>query len=241
MNPLYEDEFVRLYHSTIEAALDAGIVEAVDAVITDPPYNVRAADIELAGRSPMRRDFGEWDEGFDPNAFLRLVAPVTRPGAAAIVFTSDRLVSLFEGRDGWARRGVVIWRKSNPAPSPRPGYVQAAEFVVWMARDGAASTWNGGGYCPNVIDVPVCSGLERLVDGDRALHPTQKPEAIVAPFVSNHTNAGDLVFDGFAGTGTTGVVCKRLERRAVLVEADERYARAAARRLAATLVQRSLF
>lgn len=54
-------------------------------------------------------------------------------------------------------------------------------------------------------------------------HPTQKPEKLLAKVILASSNPGDVVFDPFAGSGTTSVVAKKLERNFVGVEIDELY------------------
>jgi site-specific DNA-methyltransferase (adenine-specific) len=63
-------------------------------------------------------------------------------------------------------------------------------------------------------------------------HPTQKPEKLLAKIILASTKAGDLVLDPFLGSGTTSVVAKKLGRRYVGVEIDEKYCRLAEKRLA---------
>ncbi|XGW00509.1 MAG: site-specific DNA-methyltransferase [Leptolyngbya sp. BL-A-14] len=63
-------------------------------------------------------------------------------------------------------------------------------------------------------------------------HPTQKPEKLVAKIILASSNAGDVVFDPFLGSGTTSVVAKKLGRRYIGVEVDELYCCLAEKRLA---------
>ncbi len=62
-------------------------------------------------------------------------------------------------------------------------------------------------------------------------HPTQKPEKLLAKIILASTNAGDLILDPFAGSGTTAVVAKKLGRDFVAIESDENYCLLAAKRL----------
>jgi len=58
---------------------------------------------------------------------------------------------------------------------------------------------------------------------ERGLHPTQKPVALFEYLIKTYTNEGDLVLDNTAGSGTTGVACKNLNRNFILIEQDEKY------------------
>ena len=81
---------------------------------------------------------------------------------------------------------------------------------------------------------PLCTGEERLKGGDgKKLHPTQKPEALLARVILAASRPDDLVLDPFCGTGTTGAVAHRLRRRFIGIERDADYAAAAQARIAA--------
>ena len=63
-------------------------------------------------------------------------------------------------------------------------------------------------------------------------HPCEKPESMLTHMIRTTSRPGDLVLDPFAGSCSTGVAAKALNRRAVLIERDERWCERGARRLA---------
>ena len=71
-------------------------------------------------------------------------------------------------------------------------------------------------------------------------HPTQKPEKLLAKIILASTNAGDLILDPFAGSGTTAVVAKKLGRNFVTIESDENHCLVAARRLELAKMDKSI-
>lgn len=220
----YEESGIVIIHGDSRDALP---ILRGDAIVTDPPYNVRTDDIELEGRSPMKRDFGVWDTDWKVAPFLEEAAPVVAPGGTLLAFTSDRLLAGWRGNELlWRPRGTLVWEKTNPAPHPRPAYVSATEWIVWLQREGAPAVWNGTGYTLNILRYPVCAG------GERFDHPTQKPLALMMELIARHTVVGSMVIDPFMGTGTTLVAAKRLGRKAVGIELDERYCEMAVSRLA---------
>ena len=86
----------------------------------------------------------------------------------------------------------VIWRKTNPMPNFRGRrFTNAHETMIWASRDADAKgyTFNYEALKAGNEDVqvrsdwtfPLCTGEERLKGADgKKLHPTQKPEALLA-------------------------------------------------------------
>jgi modification methylase len=114
--------------------------------------------------------------------------------------------------------------------------------MIWAARDAEKRnyTFNYEALKAGNEDVqmrsdwfiPLCTGEERLkgLDGKK-LHPTQKPEALLARVILSASRPDDLVLDPFSGTGTTGAVAHRLRRRFIGIERDRDYAKAAQQRI----------
>jgi site-specific DNA-methyltransferase (adenine-specific) len=65
----------------------------------------------------------------------------------------------------------------------------------------------------------------------KGLHPTQKPVALFEYLIKTYTNEGDLVLDNCAGSGTTGVACKNLNRNFILIEKEQKYVDIAKKRI----------
>ncbi len=82
---------------------------------------------------------------------------------------------------------------------------------------------------PSVFDVPLNIGF--VGKGEQTGHPAQKPEKVMEPLILMTTKPGDLVLDPMCGSGTAGVVCQRLGRRAILCDISEEYTRIAEQRL----------
>ena len=62
-------------------------------------------------------------------------------------------------------------------------------------------------------------------------HPTQKPEKLLERIISASTKEQDIVLDPFMGSGTTGAVAKRMNRKFIGIEQDEKYFSIAKNRL----------
>ena len=130
-----------------------------------------------------------------------------------------RVGSILQDLGFWILNDVV-WRKVNPMPNFRGRrFTNAHETLIWAAREPGAKgyTFNYDALKAGNEDVqvrsdwtiPLCTGEERLKGRDgKKLHPTQKPEALLARVILSSSRPDDLVLDPFNGTGTTGAVAQ---------------------------------
>jgi modification methylase len=229
---------------------------SVDLVFADPPYNLQLqGDLKRPDDSRVDAVDDDWDKfssfaAYDDftRAWLTACRRAMKPAATLWVIGSYhnifRVGTILQDLGFWILNDVV-WRKTNPMPNFRGRrFTNAHETLIWAAR-----TPNAKGYTFNYealkagnedIQVrsdwtlPLCTGEERLKGDDaKKLHPTQKPEALLARVLLSASRPDDLVLDPFCGTGTTGAVAKRLGRRFIGFEREEAYARAARKRIAA--------
>lgn len=75
---------------------------------------------------------------------------------------------------------------------------------------------------------------------ENTAHPTQKPEKLLAKIILASTCENDFILDPFAGSGTTAVVAKKLNRNFTIVERDENYCLLAEKRLASAADDRTI-
>lgn len=229
---------------------------SIDLVFADPPYNLQLqGDLKRPDDSRVDAVDDAWDKfasfsAYDEftRAWLVACRRVMKPTATLWVIGSYhnifRVGSLLQDLGFWILNDIV-WRKSNPMPNFRGRrFTNAHETLIWAAREagGKGYTFNYEALKAGNDDVqvrsdwliPLCTGEERLKDDNgRKLHPTQKPEALLARVILAASRPDDLVLDPFCGTGTTGAVAHRLGRRFIGIERDPDYARSAARRVAA--------
>ena len=229
---------------------------SADLVFADPPYNLQLqGDLKRPDDSRVDAVDDDWDKfssfsAYDDftRAWLIACRRVMTPTATLWVIGSYhnifRVGTILQDLGFWILNDV-IWRKTNPMPNFRGRrFTNAHETLIWASRDAAARgyTFNYEALKAGNEDIqvrsdwsiPLCTGEERLKGKDKKkLHPTQKPEALLARVILSSSRPNDLVLDPFCGTGTTGAVAKRLGRRFLGVERDAGYAAAARQRLAA--------
>src|SRR5437868_7389956 len=235
----------------------AGLPAAsVDLVFADPPYNLQLqGDLKRPDDSKVDAVDDDWDKfssfaAYDDftRAWLLAAKRVMKPAGTLWVIGSYhnifRVGTILQDLGFWVLNDVV-WRKTNPMPNFRGRrFTNAHETMIWAARDQGARgyTFNYEALKAGNEDIqvrsdwtiPLCTGEERLKGRDgKKLHPTQKPEALLARVILASSRPGDLVLDPFSGTGTTGAAAKRLGRQFIGIERDPAYAAAAEARISA--------
>ena len=226
-----------------------------DLIFADPPYNLQLrGDLHRPDQSKVDAVDDHWDQfgSFaDYDRFTRAWLTEARrllkdTGALWVIGSYHnifRVGATLQDLGFWILNDV-IWRKTNPMPNFRGRrFTNAHETLIWAAREPNAKgyTFNYEALKAGNEDIqvrsdwtlPLCTGEERLKQDGKKLHPTQKPEALIARAILAASRPDDLVLDPFAGTGTTGAVAKRLRRRFVGIEREATYARAAEERIGA--------
>ena len=229
---------------------------SVDLVFADPPYNLQLqGDLKRPDDCKVDAVDDDWDKfssfsAYDDftRAWLMAARRVMKPSATIWVIGSYhnifRVGTILQDLGFWILNDVV-WRKTNPMPNFRGRrFTNAHETMIWAAREpgGKGYTFNYEALKAGNEDIqvrsdwtiPLCTGEERLKGRDgKKVHPTQKPEALLARVILSSSRPGDLVLDPFSGTGTTGAAAKRLGRQFIGIERDPAYAAAAEARISA--------
>src|SRR6266581_3855139 len=201
---------------------------SVDLVFADPPYNLQLkGDLKRPDESHVDAVNDDWDKfssfaAYDDftRAWLLACRRVMKPSATLWVIGSYH--NIFRVRRFTNAHETMIWAARDEKAK---GYTFNYEALKAANEDvQARSDWL----------IPLCTGEERLKGKDgKKVHPTQKPEALLARVILSSSRPGDLVIDPFNGTGTTGAVARRLGRRYIGFERDAAYAAAAEARIAA--------
>jgi site-specific DNA-methyltransferase (adenine-specific) len=239
-DPYYSDEFVTLYHGRMEDVLPQ--LGGFDACVTDPPY----------GETTL-----EWDSW--PHKWPCLVAMLAASlwcfGSLKLIAQRWAEFELAE----WTYSQDVVWEKHNgsgfakdrfrrvhehatlwyqgawsevrhevprvPREGRNQGTRRARVQTPHTGRTNDAAAWcdDGTRLQRSVIYAPSMKG--------RAIHPTEKPVAVLRPLIEYSVPEGGLVLDPFAGSGSTLAAARELGRRSIGVEADEEYCERAAERL----------
>ncbi len=211
--------------ATDSAQVDALMGAHADLLLTDPPYGVSytgrtSAALTIANDGceglPLLLEgaFAATDRVLAPSAPFYIAAPA---GPQGTVF---RLA--LEGV-GWRFHQSLVWVKNTLVLGHSDHHFQHEDILYgWKPGEGRpgrgrhpGSRWYGGNVASSVF---FCDRPARS-----AQHPTQKPVELVEAMLRNSSRRGELVFDPFAGSGTTLIACERLGRRCVAIELDPGY------------------
>lgn len=203
MTPYYSDDHVTLYHARWEDVLPSLL--RADVLVTDPPYGMGWKTPESPNRPKSGWTVVGDDQPFDPAGLLAL-------GLPTVMFGANHYAERLPSSPGW-----IVWDKRHNMPSNDQSDAELAWTNVLTSVRTMRLTWNGGG-----------SLLSENGEA-RAIHPTQKPVALMR-WVIEKCPPGS-VLDPYAGSGTTLVAAKSLNRKAIGVECVEAYCEVAANRL----------
>ena len=193
--------------------------EEADLLLTDPPYGVQLGASRKPGQLalPMEGD-GLGEHGtYDLLRRARRLAPL-RPGGAFYVCSpagGNETVFRLALRDaGLPLRQSIVWAKQHFVLS-RQDYQWKHESILYGWKPGAPHWFGGGRAQTTVWEIP------RPVRSEQ--HPTMKPLELARRAIENSSKPGEVVFDGFGGSGTTLLACEVTGRACRMLEVEPRY------------------
>jgi DNA modification methylase len=212
--------------------------ERAATVITDPPYNVRidghASGLGAVHHRPFPMASGEMDRA-EFTAFLsqtcRNLAEFSFDGALHYIFMDWRHAEqlLAAGRDVYGELiNLCVWTKHNAGMGSLYRSQHELVFVFKHGRNGHRNNVQLGQFGRNRTNVwhyPGANSFARCGEEGNlsALHPTVKPVAMIADAILDCSARGDIVLDGFLGSGTTVIAAERTGRRCYGLELDPGY------------------
>ena len=223
-----------------------------DLLFADPPYNLTK---QFGKESFTQTTDDRYEEWLD--SWLSLCVPLLKQTASVYICGDWRSSAAIQrvGSKYFTLRNRITWEREK-GRGAKANWKNAAEDIWFFTvsdeytfnldavkqrrrviapyrENGKPKDWDESGKFRDThpsnlwtdITVPFWSMPENTD------HPTQKPEKLLAKIILASTDPGDLILDPFAGSGTTAVVAKKLGRRFVAIESDEKYCLLAAKGL----------
>ena len=213
----------------MESLIKDGVL--VDAIITDPPYGTTAC---------------KWDSVIPFDEMWARLKKLIKPNGAVVLFGSEpfssalRMSNIKEYKYDWVwdkTRGsnfaslkfqpfkchelISIFSKKshiyNPQLTKSRAYVRPSgeKSIVYGMKHDSIKTENTGFRHP--------LSIQAFKKDQNALHPTQKPVALMEYLIKTYTLPGETVLDFTMGSGSTGVAAKKLGRNFIGIELEAEY------------------
>lgn len=217
--------------------------KSIDLILQDPPYNTTACKWEWDIMTKIDEFWAEWKRVIKDNGAIVMTA--SQPFTSKLVMSNLKMFKyewVWEKEQGVnfqlakkqplkVHEDVCVFYESQPTYNPQ-GLIDCNIVKSNKGKGGSL------GHCSSEAKRGEYSqtkkGYPRTVQKfgrNRGLHPTQKPVALMEYLIKTYTNEGDTVFDGFMGSGSTGVACKNLNRNFIGIELDPEYFKIAEKRI----------
>ena len=216
---------------------------SIDCIWTDPPYLLSNDGVTCVAGRRVSVNKGKWDRsnGIENDhefnlSWLSECYRILKP-AGTIWVTGTLHIYLSVGMAmmqlDFRILNDIVWEKTNPPPNLGCRcFTHSTELLLWATKAPKGSKHkytfhyqdmkaeNGGKQMKSVWQFPAAPRKEKL----HGKHPTQKPVVLIDRCLRASTNPGDVVFDPFAGSASTGVAALALGRIFIGCEIEEDYA-----------------
>ncbi len=230
---------------------------SVDLILQDPPYNITACKWEWDIMTRIDEFWAEWKRILKNGGSIVMTA--SQPFTSKLVMSN---LEMFKYEWIWEKavgsnfatlkyqpmkehENIVVFAegrtKYNPQMQERKGSgadrikmpfkensEKGGEATNKMKRNNAGKVYSELRY-PSSVQF-----FNNRESRNGSLNPTQKPVALMEYLIKTYTDEGDTVFDGFMGSGTTGVACKKLGREFIGIELNPEYFEIAKKRIEST-------
>ena len=225
----------KIYQGDCLEVMDKLIKEGikVDMILCDPPYGTTAC---------------KWDNVIPFDEMWERLNKLIKPNGAIVLFGSEPFSSTLRMSNIKKYKYDWLWNKRpvNFLNAKRQPLREVENIMVFNSkiynpqgliykekinkRTNSTETNSKHGLSNKSYYTNYPKQILRFI-GERGLHPTQKPVALLEYLIKTYTNEGELVLDFTMGSGSTGVACLNTNRKFIGIELDEKYFNIAKNRL----------
>jgi len=247
MNPYYSTPNGKLYCGDCLEIMPE-LEPKIDMCLTDPPYQITQC---------------KWDSIIPLEPMWEQLKRVIKPNGAIVMTAAQPFTSRIVSSNYEMFKYSMYWKKSPIGflNSKKRPMVNVEEIIVFSGKtynpqgiiecnkkvkrgNQSVSVGHDGGrlkaaaYSQKFTNYPT-----QIIEfkGERGLHPTQKPVALMEYLIKTYTNENETVLDFTIGSGTTAIACERLNRKWIGIEQEEKYCEISAKRIEQERKQRKMF
>ena len=188
---------------------------SIDLIVTDPPYLINYSRHDKNSRfsKPIANDNNpELVEKYIYECYR-----IMNENTAMYMFCGYKTVDFFKQKledAGFIIKNIIVWDKErNGMGDLKTTFGYSYEFIFFVSKGQPKLN---GKRISDVWRFPRVTSKEQV-------HQNQKPVSLIEQCINYHSKVGDIVFDGFMGSGTTGVACVNTCRNFIGIELDGRY------------------
>ena len=148
--------------------------------------------------------------------YMEMCFKKMKNNSAIYCFCSWHNVDFFKiNFEKWFKlKNIIIWNKNNHGSGDLKGaYAPKYEMVLYGHKGRSLFREK---RITDVIDF-------QKIPGSKTVHPTEKPVGLIEIFLKNNSDIGNICFDGFMGSGSTGVAAMNTGRKFIGIELDKNY------------------
>lgn len=236
----YEEDNFKLIHGDSFKELKKIQPQSIDMIFADPPYFLSGNGITCSAGEMVSVKKGEWDEKISieekhkfNRKWIKLCYNVLKDnGTIWISGTMHNIYSIGMSleQEGFKIINNITWKKLNPPPNIScRAFVHSTETILWAQKDlkrakhkfnySIMKKLNGGKQMKDVWETSLTKPSEKKC----GKHPTQKPLELLEKIILSSTDERDVILDPFNGSGTTGIMANRLNRKYIGIEQEKEY------------------
>ena len=192
--------------------------ESIDLIVTDPPYLIK---YKTNRRKNKDHDFCSEILNDDNEQliidYIRECYRILKNNTAMYMFCNCDKVDFFKQElenAGFKIKNMIIWVKNNWTAGDLKAQFGKQYEIIFLVNKGR-KCFNG----KRITDVWMFD----KISGKKQLHQNQKPVNLLKQCILKHSDENDIIFDGFMGSGSTGVACIETNRKFIGVELDKKY------------------
>ena len=192
--------------------------ESIDLIVTDPPYLIK---YKTNRRKNKDHDFCSEILNDDNEQliidYIRECYRILKNNTAMYMFCNCDKVDFFKQElenAGFKIKNMIIWVKNNHTAGDLKAQFGKQYEIIFLVNKGR-KCFNG----KRITDIWMFD----KISGKKQLHQNQKPVDLLKQCILKHSDENDIIFDGFMGSGSTGVACIETNRKFIGVELDKKY------------------
>ncbi|MDR2527330.1 MAG: site-specific DNA-methyltransferase [Rickettsiales bacterium] len=222
---------IELYNNDCLKQLKEFNANTFDLIFADPPYNLSGENnLTVKSGKITKLHKGDWDIIDDIDKFnyewigecIRVLKNSGTIWISGTLHNHPSIAIALKKYNMWLINDI-IWYKKNATQLLSCNRFAPSTELIWMASKSKkyyfdyklAKEINGGKQMKNLWEINA--------QKHKTEHPTEKPETLLERIISIGSEENALILDPFMGSGTTGVVAKKLNRKFVGIELDKKW------------------